>query len=298
MKIGIIGLGRIGSAIGYRLVQAQFDVIGYDPSSDAQHTSVKEGITSVSLDELAAQAEVIWLLVPAGELIDTILKYIAPLVKKNTIIIDAGNSNYKDSQRRAQELISKQVNFIDCGTSGGIQGKEQGFSLMIGGKQEIYEKLIAQLTAIAAPQGYGYVGPSGAGHWVKTVHNGIEYGLLQAYSEGFQVLRQGPYHNIDLAEITRIWLHGAVIRSWLLQLSHEIFEKDQSLETINGELAENGTGIWMVQVAKEHTIPVPVIEKAVEVRAWSRKTGGNFATKVIALLRHAFGGHPYTLIKK
>lgn len=142
------------------------------------------------------------------------------------------------------------------------------------------------------------MGLSGAGHFVKMVHNGIEYGLLQAYAEGFELLKEGPYKDLNLAQITSVWDHGSIIRSWLLTLSHEIFTKDQSLKNISGELAEGGTGAWTVQTAQEHKIPVPVIEKAVEVRAWSRTTGGNFATKCIALLRNAFGGHPYQVIKK
>ena len=169
---------------------------------------------------------------------------------------------------------------------------------MIGGQQEIYNKLIPVFKAIAAPDGFGYIGPSGAGHFVKMVHNGIEYGLLQAYGEGFQLLREGPYQKLDLVEITRIWSHGAVIRSWLLDLAHDIFKKDQYLKDIKGELAEGGTGAWTVQTAHEYKVPVPVIEKSLEVRAESRKTGGNFATKCIALLRHAFGGHPYQVLKK
>lgn len=294
MKIGIIGLGKMGMGIAARLQKATFSVIGFDPSPPAQEEAQAHGIdVAPSLKELAQSCTVIWLLVPAGPLIDTIIVQLAPLVSANTIIIDAGNSIFTDSIRRAQELKARNLHFIDCGTSGGIHGKEDGFSLMIGGDQTIYEKLMPLWKAVAAPQGYGYVGPSGAGHLVKTVHNGIEYGLLEAYGEGFQLLREGPYKELDLAEITRIWCHGAVVRSWLLEQAHEIFKKDQHLTTVSGQLDENGTGQWTVNVAKEYKIPVPVIEKSVEVRAWSRKTGGNFATKVIALLRHAFGGHFY-----
>jgi 6-phosphogluconate dehydrogenase len=174
-----------------------------------------------------------------------------------------------------------------------VHGKEHGYSLMIGGDKNIYEKLLPLWRALAAPDGFGYVGKSGSGHFVKMVHNGIEYGLMQAYGEGFELLRNGPFKELDLAEITRIWQSGSIIRSWLLQLSHEILKKDQLLEKVSGKVAESGMGKWTVQIAQQLNVSVPVIEKSLEVRAQSRKMGGSFATKVVALLRNAFGGHEY-----
>ncbi len=294
MNVGIIGLGRMGAGIGARLIKAGFTVVGYDPSVEAQKEAEKEGIKpAATLAQCVQQSSVLWLLIPAGSLVDTIIAQIKAVIVPGTIIIDAGNSKFTDSVRRSKELAQHNIAFIDCGTSGGVHGKKDGYSLMIGGEKEVYETLVSLFKAIAAPQGYGYVGPSGAGHFVKMVHNGIEYGLLQAYGEGFHVVREGPYNNLDLVEITRIWSHGAVIRSWLLEQAHDIFKHDQQLKDIKGDIAESGTGAWTVETAHELNIPVPVIEKSLEVRAWSRKTGGNFATKTIALLRHAFGGHAF-----
>jgi len=294
MKVGIIGLGRMGLGIAVRLQKAGFQIIGYDPSAQAQAEAHKENISlSPSLESLGSQVSVIWLLVPQGQLIDDILIQLKSVLQKNTILIDAGNSKYTDSQRRAQEMASAGFYFIDCGTSGGVHGKEQGYSLMLGGDKKIYEQLIPQWKAIAAPQGYAYMGPSGAGHFVKMVHNGIEYGLLQAYAEGFQLLKEGPFKDLNVTEIAQVWNHGAIIRSWILELTQEIVKKQPAWESISGAIKENGTGAWTVETAQQYKIPVPVIEKSLEVRAWSRKTGGNFATKLIALLRNAFGGHPY-----
>ena len=296
MKIGIIGLGRMGLGFAYRLHKEGFAIQGYDPSPEAQQHARKEKIViAPTMNALVQECSVIFLLVPAG-LIDQIIAAILAHVQKNSIIIDAGNSKYTDSQQRAALLAHHTIHFIDCGTSGGVHGKEAGYCLMIGGDKKIYDQLVPAFTALAEKNGCAYVGPSGAGHFVKTVHNGIEYGLLQAYGEGFHLLREGPFKDIDLAQISDLWNHGAVIRSWILELAHTVLEKDQKMTEICGALSENGTGQWTVDTAHEYKIPVPVIEKSVEVRAWSRKTGGNYATKLIALLRNAFGGH--TFVKK
>lgn len=294
MNVGIIGLGRMGYAIAQRALQGGHAVTGYDPNDAACQQAQSAGISSAaSLEEIAKNNSVIWLMIPAGSLIDETIALLLKHVQAGTIIIDGGNSNYQDSMRRASMLKQKNISFLDCGTSGGLHGQEFGFSLMVGGEQNAYDTVLPLFTSIAAPGGVIRVGPSGTGHYVKMVHNGIEYGLLQAYAEGFQLMKEGTFkeQNLDLKAISNVWNNGAVIRSWILSLAHDVFERDQNFSTISGAIEESGTGRWTVQEAHKNKIPVPVIEKSLEVREWSRETGGNYATKIVALLRHAFGGH-------
>lgn len=301
MNVGVIGLGKMGNAIAYRLAQAGHTVYGFDPYDEAKLEAEKAGVVVVaSIADVAQQARIIWLLVPAGEVVDNAIAELLPHLQDGDIIIDAGNSKYTDSIRRAEKLQASNVIFLDCGTSGGIHGRTNGFSLMIGGDKAAYDAISQLCNAIAAPNGVGYVGPSGAGHYVKMIHNGIEYGILQAYAEGFQIVREGSFEEqkLDLEEITRIWSHGSVIRSFLLDLAHDVFKDDQALTTVNGEIKEGGTGKWTLEEARSHNIPVPVLDASLRVRAWSRDTGGNYATKVVQMLRHAFGGHPIKRIPK
>ncbi len=292
MKIGIIGLGRMGFAIAQRMQAAGYCALGYDPNIKIQKDAQKDGIQIYQeIDQLAAEADIIWLMVPAGKIVDEILQQIKKSLKKHTIIIDGGNCFFKDSMRRAQELALQGNHFLDCGVSGGIHGLHNGFCLMVGGNYDAYKVAHPILKAVAAVDGVNYIGPSGAGHYIKMIHNGIEYGLLQAYAEGFHLLREGTFKDLDLAKIAQLWNHGSVIRSWLLELSAHVFAQDQTLGAIDGKIEEGGTGAWTVQTAQENKIPTPVIQESVEVRAWSRKTGGNFATKYIQMIRHAFGGH-------
>lgn len=294
MNIAIIGLGRMGSAIADRARKAGHTVFGFDMNENACDAARVMGIQIVdTIRSLADKADVFWLMVPVGDPVDQSIRELQDVIQLNSIIIDGGNSKFTDSQRRAQELIEYNITFLDCGTSGGLKGHEIGFSLMVGGDRSAYEKITPLLKAIAAPHGYGYVGPSGAGHYVKMVHNGIEYALMQAYAEGFQLLKEGSFkaQHLDLESITGIWQHGSVIRSWLLDLSHDIFKHDQLLKNVNGFIAEGGTGKWTVEDAHKNNVPLPVIEDALNVRAQSRITGGNYATKIVALLRNAFGGH-------
>jgi 6-phosphogluconate dehydrogenase len=292
MKLGIYGLGKMGAAIAYRALKAGYCVLGYDPNLAAIKDAEKKGIELYDdPTALAQEADIIWLMVPAGRPVDDLLKQIAPVINAQKIIIDGGNSHFSDSVRRAKELQLKGISFLDCGTSGGIHGKENGFCLMVGGDYKAYEKILPVLQAIAMRDGIAHVGPSGAGHYVKMIHNGIEYGLLQAYGEGFHLLREGDYKDLDLEQISKLWNHGAIIRSFLLELAHDVFKKDQYLSDVKGIIEEGGTGAWTVENAHKNKIPVPIIEKSLEVRKWSRQAGGNFATKVIAMLRNAFGGH-------
>lgn len=292
MNIGVIGLGRMGCAIATRLKEYGHTVIGYDNNVTLCKKVQEEGIACVgSYAEVATNVEIIWLMVPAGHIVDTVLAEIYPYMQQKSVIIDGGNSHFSDSVRRANMLREHHIFFLDCGTSGGLQGKEIGYSLMIGGERIAYEYVEPIFKALAMPNGYAYMGPSGAGHYVKMVHNGIEYALLQAYAEGFQVLKEGRYKHLDLEKITQVWLHGSIIRSWILELTKNIFEHDQEFTTISGEVGGGQTGQWIVNEAHEQHIPVGLIEKALDIRKVSHKTGGNFATKLVALLRNEFGGH-------
>ncbi|TET35761.1 decarboxylating 6-phosphogluconate dehydrogenase [Candidatus Dependentiae bacterium] len=293
MNIGIVGLGKMGNAIAFRLLEAGHNVIGYDRGEEPQKLAGQMGVTLADdLADLAKQTRVIWLMIPISA-VDAVVDELKPHLKANDIIIDGGNSYYEDSMRRAKAVATDGIIFLDCGTSGGIAGRLGGFCLMVGGDEAAYTKIHSLLVAIAAPGGLGHVGPSGTGHYVKMIHNGIEYGLLQAYAEGFQIIKEGTFKKmgLDLEEISRIWNEGSIIRSFLLGLAHEVFEEGQALSDVSGEIAEGGTGKWTVQEAKKHHLSVPVIENALKVRAWSRESGGDYATKVIAMLRHKFGGH-------
>lgn len=291
-SIGIIGLGRMGQAIAYRLQQAGYNIIGFDQNNDIRRTLQQSGISCVDdAREIAKQARIVWLMVPAGDAVDDVLARIDGVLKEGDIVVDGGNSFFKDTQRRYQKLTAQGVAYLDCGTSGGLYGKEHGFSLMVGGDKVVFEKVIPLFKAIAAESGYAYIGSSGSGHFVKMVHNGIEYGMMQAMAEGFHLLHEGPFKDLDLEAIAAVWNHGAIVRSWLLELVQEIMSRGQGLENISGAVGENLTGQWMVKTAKEQGIPVNVIEQAVSVRSWSRQTGGNYGTKLVAMLRHQFGGH-------
>jgi len=285
MKIGVVGLGRMGLNIAIRLKNAGHEVIGYDPAVKSNEISCV-----ASMQELATTARIFWLMVPSG-VVDAIIASLEPYLQADDIVIDGGNSFFKDSVRRHDALAQKNINFIDCGTSGGLHGATIGFSLMIGGNRDVVEKLKPIFSAIAAPSGFAYMGPAGAGHYVKMVHNGIEYATLQAYAEGFHLLKEGTYKNLDLASVAHVWNHGSIIRSWVCELAENVLERDSDFTGVSGSIAESGTGQWTVDTAHEVNVAVPMIEKALELRAWSRKTGGNYATKMVALLRYEFGGH-------
>lgn len=293
MKIGIIGLGRMGGAIAYRVLQAGHEVVGFDPHPGTRQEAEEMGAQCVdTIAEIAARTNIVWLMVPAGEPVDEVISELRTKLKAGDIIVDGGNSNFKDSIRRAQLLAADGIEFLDCGTSGGLYGRSYGFCLMLGGDHASYIKMHELLVAIAAPGGLAHVGPSGAGHYVKMVHNGIEYGLLQAYAEGFHLLGEGTFKTqLDLEQISRIWNISSVIRSFLLGLVHNVFEKDQKLEKISGAVDENGTGRWTLDEALAQKINMPVLEAALKTREWSRETGGNYTTKVIAMMRKEFGGH-------
>lgn len=294
MKIGLIGLGKMGNGIAHRLLNGGHEVWGFDTDSNNLKLAADTGVKCVSeIKALVLQVNIFWVMVPAGDPVDSVINDLLEFIKPGDVVVDGGNSNFHDSIRRYNFLKGKQIDFIDCGTSGGVHGRDIGFSLMIGGDKKVFEKLEPAFQSLAAEHGYGYMGPAGAGHYVKMVHNGIEYALLQAYAEGFHLLKAGEYGDLDLAKIADVWNHGSIIRSWIVGLAHNIFIHDQELKNISGEIGENKTGQWTLDEAKKFEIPVDLIERSLQIRAWSRETGGNYATKVVAMLRNQFGGHPF-----
>ncbi|MBD3231069.1 decarboxylating 6-phosphogluconate dehydrogenase [Candidatus Dependentiae bacterium] len=290
MDLGLIGLGKMGQAIAYRLSKDNHKIFAYDPN--VNKVNIKNVKLEKNIVELTKKTKIIWLMLPASK-VDLVINNISPHLQKDSILIDGGNSNFQETIKRYNNLKSKNINYLDCGTSGGIQGEKIGFCLMLGGDKNIYLKIESILKSIAAPNGYAYIGPSGAGHYIKMIHNGIEYSLLQAYAEGFNLLKNNDrYKNLDLEKISNLWMHGSIIRSWILELAHNIFQKDQELLNISGNIGENLTGRWTLQETKEQKIPMNLLEQSLKIRKWSRESGGNFATKIIAKLRNKFGGHP------
>jgi len=292
MKIGIIGLGRMGEAIAHRLAKKGVHVSGFDLSAANCKAAEESGIIiASSLDLFIQKNSIIWVMVPV-EAVDSIIEKIRQQAKPGTIVIDGGNSKFSDSQKRYELLKNHNINFLDCGTSGGIWGKEKGFCLMVGGDRQYFDTIVPYFEIIAAVNAVLYTGPSGSGHYVKMVHNGIEYGIMQAYAEGFHLLHDGEFkEKLDLEKVAAVWNNGSVIRSWLLQLTHDIFKEQNDFDAISGFAAESGMGKWTIEEGKKQHIQTPVIEAAYDVRLESQKTGGNFATKIIALLRNKFGGH-------
>ncbi len=300
MNVGIIGLGRMGEAIAYRLIEAGHTIFGFDKNKEACDAAKKTGVVIVnSFEEFAKETHIFWLMVPAGDIINAVIKELHPYLGAGDIIIDGGNSKYTDSMQRAKMLDQHNVFFLDCGTSGGIRGRAEGFCLMVGGNKDVYTKVHELFEAIAIEGGVAHVGPSGTGHYVKMIHNGIEYALLQAYAEGYHLIKEGTFKDVlNLEEISRIWNQGAIIKSFINELAHDIFSKDEDLRNISGEIAETGMGKWTVEESHQHNISVRVIKQALKIRGWSRKTGGDYGTKIVAMLRHKFGGHSVKKIKE
>ncbi len=288
MKLGMIGLGHMGHAIAARVVKAGYEVVGYDVNEHACERAKKTGITIADSPEMV-KTSITWLMVPAGKLVDDAIAALQP--KKGDIIIDGGNSKFTDTIIRAQQLAAKGILFLDCGVSGGLQGQELGFSLMVGGDKAAYESVLPLLQVMAVPQGCVHVGPSGAGHYVKMVHNGIEYGLLQAYGEGLQLLNEGSYKDLDIKQVVDVWRHGSIIRSFLLDLASHVVAADPTLKDTVGEIQEGGTGRWTADEAHKQGVPMPALQAALEVRKQSRDGTCNWTTRFIARMRQAFGGH-------
>ena len=298
MEAGMIGLGRMGGNMTRRLVRSGHRVVGYNRSvNQIERLAAEENgfFGAFSLDEVVQKLSApraIWIMVPAGDPTEETITKLAELLSKGDIIIDGGNSNYKDTMRRAENLDQKGIQFVDVGTSGGIWGLSEGYSMMVGGKKEAVERLrpLFQTLAPAPDRGWGYVGPSGAGHFVKMVHNGIEYGLMQAYAEGFEILHAKRDFNLDLYQVSEIWRFGSVVRSWLLDLVSNSLVADPELSAIRDWVADSGEGRWTVSESIDLDIPAPVISLALQMRFLSRQEE-SYAAKLLAAMRNQFGGH-------
>lgn len=295
MEVGIVGLGRMGLNMARRLLLGGHRVVGFDNSPEAIALAVKDGMEpAATLDELVSKlsaSKIVWIMLPEGRPVDGTITVLRPLLSEGDMIVDGGNSFYKDDLRRTGELLGSGIYYMDAGVSGGIWGLREGYCTMIGGPREGFEKLRPVLDTLAPSGGYMYCGESGAGHYAKMVHNGIEYGLMEAYAEGFEILKASPYgETIRNSELARLWNRGSVVRSWLLERLEGAFEKEEGLESIRGYVEDSGEGRWMVKEAVDLMIAAPVITEALMRRFRSRQEDP-FAEKVLAALREEFGGH-------
>jgi len=294
MQLAMIGLGKMGGNMTERLMRDGHQVVVFDRSPEVvQKYAALGAIGAGSPSEVARKMtapRVVWIMVPAGKPVDDTIGALLPGLFKGDIIIDGGNSNFRDTMRRAAELEQKGINFVDSGTSGGIWGLENGYCLMIGATQEAYSICEPIFKSLAQPEGYAHMGPPGSGHYVKMVHNGIEYGNLQAYAEGYEILHASKDFKLDLHKIAHVWNHGSVVRSWLNELAEIAFERDPNLDALKGYIEDSGEGRWTVQEAIDLDVPAPVITLSLLVRLRSRQTD-SFGAKVIAALRNEFGGH-------
>ncbi|MDG5758845.1 decarboxylating 6-phosphogluconate dehydrogenase [Natronococcus sp. A-GB1] len=293
MQLGVIGLGRMGQIVVERVLEAGHDVVAFDLDPAAVATAADAGAEPAdSVSDLAdrlGEAKRIWLMVPAGEAVDATLADLDPHLDGDDVVVDGGNSYFEDSVRRAQACSAA---YLDCGTSGGPAGAELGFSLMVGGPEWAYDELVPVFDAVATgPDGHGRMGPAGSGHYVKMVHNGVEYALMQTYGEGFELLHEGRY-DLDLENVATVWNNGAVIRSWLLELCEEAFrEEGTDLGTVADRIEGGSTGTWTVQEALEQEVPLPLIYTALSERFGSRADEGRFSRRLASRLRYGFGRH-------
>jgi 6-phosphogluconate dehydrogenase len=296
MDLGMIGLGRMGANMAQRLLRGGHRVVGFDPKADAR--VALEGNGGGSADSLQAlmaalpAPRVLWMMVPAGKITDDTVAALYALLEPGDTLIDGGNSNYKDTLRRAAACADRQLHYVDCGTSGGVWGLEQGYSLMIGGDEAVVQRLhpVFSTLAPAVDRGWGRVGPVGAGHFTKMIHNGIEYGMMQAYAEGFSILQHKREFALDLHQVADIWRDGSVVRSWLLDLTADALGKNPTMAGIAPFVADSGEGRWTVAEAIDLDVPAPVITLALLERLRSRDAD-SFTDKLLAAMRNEFGGH-------
>jgi 6-phosphogluconate dehydrogenase len=296
LEIGMVGLGKMGGNMAVRLLKAGHDVVVYDRNTDVVKGAESEGARpSESLEDLVQKLEaprVVWIMVPAGPPTENVIAELAGCLSEGDVIIDGGNSNYKDTLRRGEKLREREIHFVDVGTSGGVWGLEEGYSMMIGGEKDVVGRLrtVFETLAPGRDKGWGHVGATGAGHFVKMVHNGIEYGMMQAYAEGFEVMQKKIEFGLDLAQIAEIWRYGSVVRSWLLDLTAAALEENPDLSGIKGWVADSGEGRWTVAEAIDLDVPAPVITLALQMRFVSRLEE-SFGAKLLAAMRNQFGGH-------
>lgn len=296
MKIGIIGLGKMGLNLALNLKENNIDVIGYDVSILARQKASESQLTIAHSQEAFLESleekKIIFLSTPAGDITNTLVKALSDQLHSGDVLIDGGNSYFKDSVRNYELAKEKGIGFLDCGTSGGMEGAQLGACLMVGGDADVFEKTEAVFAALACDKGYLYTGESGSGHYLKMVHNGIEYGMMQAVGEGFDILHAGRY-DYDFEKVASVWNHGSVIRSWLMELTEESFKSDPKLDDIKGVVDVSGEGKWTVVEALDLNIPVPVIASSLFARNVS-KINDSFSAKVVATMRNQFGGHTVT----
>ena len=296
MQLGMIGLGRMGGNMAERIRLGGHQVVGFDFSAEAvAKLSASGNVGASSLEEMSKKLtgrKAIWIMVPQGKPVDDTIAKLEPLLNKGDILIDGGNSNYKDSQRHYKEVAAKGFQFVDVGTSGGIWGLKEGYSMMVGGDKEAVEYLrpILEALAPAKDKGWGHVGPAGAGHFVKMVHNGIEYGLMQAFAEGFTIMERKEELDLDLAQIAEIWRYGSVVRSWLLDLTADALKENPTLDGLQAYVSDSGEGRWTVFEAIDLNVSAPVITESLIRRIRSREEN-NFTDRMLAIMRNAFGGH-------
>jgi 6-phosphogluconate dehydrogenase len=296
MELGMIGLGRMGAAMTKRLLAAGHTVVAYDQDRAAVERSVADGaVGAASLDALVSRLtapRTVWVMVPAGDAVNDTIERLTRLLKADDTLIDGGNSNYRDTLQRAFSVQKSGVHFVDVGTSGGIWGLKEGYCLMIGGDAAVVKRIQPLFESLAPAQdrGWAHVGPVGAGHFTKMVHNGIEYGLMQSYSEGFALLEKNKDFHLDLPKIAEIWRHGSVVRSWLLDLTAQALAENPTLEGIGPSVADSGEGRWMVAEAIAADVPCPVITLSLLERIRSR-VQDSFGNRILAVMRNKFGGH-------
>jgi len=286
VQLGMVGLGRMGSGMTQRLRRGGHEVTGYDRNPDVSEVDSLESL----VNELKPP-RVLWMMIPAGEVTERVVRELTGMLEPGDVLVDGGNSNFRDSIRRAKALERKEILFVDCGTSGGVWGRRRGFCLMLGGTEEAFARLEPILRTLAPKDGYAHVGAPGAGHFVKMVHNGIEYGLLQAYAEGFEILKGSKlFPHLDLHQVAEVWRHGSVIQSWLLDLAERALAEDPELADITDHVEDSGEGRWTVLEAIEEDVPAPITAISLFRRFASRQEE-SFALKMVAALRSQFGGH-------
>ncbi len=293
MQLGFIGLGKMGGNMVQRLMQGGHRVIAYDRNAEVmKELAVKGATRAATVAEMVSKLSaprVVWIMVPSGNPTQETINELSSHLEKGDILIDGGNSNFKDSVRRGKELSERGVYLIDCGTSGGVWGLQLGYCMMIGGDSSALKIAEPLFKSLAPENGYAFVGPTGAGHYVKMVHNGIEYGMMQAYGEGFEILHASQF-NLNLHQVARVWNHASVVRSWLLELAEDALEKDPNLDKIKGYVEDSGEGRWTILEAIDHNVPAPVITMSLFERFHSRQPE-SFSAKLLAALRNEFGGH-------
>ena len=294
MQLAMIGLGRMGGNMVRRLIQGGHEVIVYDQNAEAVKAHVGKSVRKAAdVADIARQLSprrVVWVMLPAGAPVESTIEQLVPRLSRGDIVIEGGNSNFRDSLRRAEALQARGIEFIDVGTSGGIWGLESGYCLMVGASPAAFQHCEPIFRTLAAPDGYAHVGPPGAGHYAKMVHNGIEYGMLQAYAEGYEILHASQDFTFDLRQIAKLWNHGSVVRSWLNELAERALARDGRLSGIRGYVEDSGEGRWTIEEALRLDVPAPVITLSLLARLRSRQEE-SFGAKLIAALRHEFGGH-------